>query len=357
MQVEKMRAFIIKFLFYCIILGLSFVVLKYAFPFLMPFLVAFLIACMLQPVIHFVTEKTRLGQKPVSVLLLIAFYVLAAALITVVGSRLVIFFRDMFYALPNTYENVIAPVLASLQDRLESWFVMADPSVSAFIDVVGDNVSSALSGLVSAVSAGALGFLANTVSSIPSFLVKFVITIVASFFLVSDYYTITSFFARQLSGHSRELLFKVKQQTVAIIGKFGRAYAILMTLTFFEVLIGLSLLHVEYAFLIALITAVVDIFPVLGTGTVLIPWAVVSLIVGNFPLGIGLFVLYAIISVVRQTLEPRIVGKQIGLYPLVTLICMFVGTYLFGILGLFGLPVIVTVIVQLNQNGDIHLFK
>lgn len=357
MQIEKMRAFIIRFLFYCIILGLSFVLLKYAFPFLMPFLVAFLIACMLQPVIHLVTQKTRLGQKPVSVLLLIAFYALAAALITIVGSRLVIFFRDMFYTLPQTYETVIAPVLTSLQDRLDALLFATDPTLSAFFDVVSENISTALSGLVTAVSTGALGFLANLVSSVPSFIVKFVITIIASFFLVSDYYTITSFFARQLPASSRDLLFKIKQQTLAIIAKFGRAYAILMTLTFFEVLIGLSILRVDYAFLIALITAVVDILPILGTGTILIPWAVVSLIVGNFPLGIGLLILYAIIAIVRQTLEPRVIGKQIGLYPLVTLICMFVGTYLFGVLGLFGLPIIVTVLVQLNKNGDIHLFK
>ena len=113
----------------------------------------------------------------------------------------------------------------------------------------------------------------------------------------------------------------------------------------------------DYALLIALLTAIVDILPVLGTGTVRIPWAAAMLILGNFPLGIGLLILYAIITVVRQMLEPRVVGKQIGLYPLVTLVCMFVGTYLFGFVGLFGLPIIATVLVQLNQSGDIHLFK
>ena len=115
MQIEKMRAFIIRVLFYCIILGLAYAVLKYALPFLMPFLVAFLIAFILKPVINWVTQKTKLGRKPVSVLLLIAFYVLAAALITVLGTRLVIFCRDIFYALPQVYDTVVAPALNSLQ--------------------------------------------------------------------------------------------------------------------------------------------------------------------------------------------------------------------------------------------------
>lgn len=109
LQIEKMRAFIIRVLFYCIILGLAYAVLKYALPFLMPFLVAFLIAFILKPVINWVTQKTKLGRKPVSVLLLIAFYVLAAALITVLGTRLVIFCLRYFLRAPQVYDTVCGP--------------------------------------------------------------------------------------------------------------------------------------------------------------------------------------------------------------------------------------------------------
>ena len=113
---------------------------------------------------------------------------------------------------------------------------------------------------------------------------------------------------------------QVKEKGVDGIFKFGRAYAILLSITFVELLIGFSLLRVDYALRSALLTAMVDSLPVLGTGTVLIPWAAAMLILGNCPLGIGLLMLYAIITVVRQMLEPRVVGKQIGLYPLVTLV-------------------------------------
>ena len=301
--------------------------------------------------------KTKLGRKPVSVLLLIAFYVLAAALITVLGTRLVIFCRDIFYALPQVYDTVVAPALNSLQDTLENWVMALNPTLTDFVESAGNSLSSSLSSMVTAISTGALSAVTNVAGSVPSFLVKFIITIVASFFFVSDYYAITSFLARQLPQKARDMLFKVKEKGVDVIFKFGRAYAILLSITFVELLIGFSLLRVDYALLIALLTAIVDILPVLGTGTVLIPWAAAMLILGNFPLGIGLLILYAIITVVRQMLEPRVVGKQIGLYPLVTLVCMFVGTYLFGFVGLFGLPIIATVLVQLNQSGDIHLFK
>lgn len=212
MQIEKMRAFIIRVLFYCIILGLAYAVLKYALPFLMPFLVAFLIAFILKPVINWVTQKTKLGRKPVSVLLLIAFYVLAAALITVLGTRLVIFCRDIFYALPQVYDTVVAPALNSLQDTLENWVMALNPTLTDFVESAGNSLSSSLSSMVTAISTGALSAVTNVAGSVPSFLVKFIITIVASFFFVSDYYAITSFLARQLPQKARDMLFKVRKR-------------------------------------------------------------------------------------------------------------------------------------------------
>lgn len=168
------------------------------------------------------TQKTKLGRKPVSVLLLIAFYVLAAALITVLGTRLVIFCRDIFYALPQVYDTVVAPALNSLQDTLENWVMALNPTLTDFVESAGNSLSSSLSSMVTAISTGALSAVTNVAGSVPSFLVKFIITIVASFFFVSDYYAITSFLARQLPQKARDMLFKVKEKGVDVIFKFGR---------------------------------------------------------------------------------------------------------------------------------------
>lgn len=357
LQVEKMREFLIKFLFWTVILGLAYVLLKYAMPFLTPFLTAFFIAFLLKPVTNWITQKTRLKRRTVAVLLLVAFYVLIGSLFTVLGTRIVIFLRDAVYAAPRVYAGVIRPALETLQRTLEGWVATLSPALTEFVVNLGDHLSDALSEIVSAVSGWALGRVTNAAGSVPAFLVKFLMTIVASFFFVADYYEITSFLARQLSPKARGMLFTIKQKCVEVLCSFGRAYAILMSITFAEVFLGLALLRVDYALLIALITAIVDILPVLGTGTVLIPWGVAMLILGNFPLGVGLLILYGVITVVRQMLEPRIVGQQIGLYPLVTLLCMFAGTYLFGFVGLFGVPIVVTLLVQLNRSGEIQLFR
>lgn len=357
MPTEKMKNFLIRFLFYSVILLLAYAVLKYALPFLTPFFVAFCIALLLKPVINWVVQKTKLGRKPVAVLLLITFYILVGLLLAVAGTRIALFFRDLFYLLPRMYDTVLVPALDQVQATIEGWVATLDPALTDLFTSAGESLSDALATIVSALSGWALGLVTGAAGSVPAFLVKFFVTIVASFFFVSDYYTITSFLTRQFSKKTRDLIFKIEKKCFDVLRSFARAYAILLSVTFIELFIGLSLLRVDYALLIALLTALVDILPVLGTGTILVPWAAGSLILGNFPLGVGLLVLYGIITVVRQMLEPHVVGKQIGLYPLVTLLCMFVGTYLFGFWGLFGMPILVTLLVQLNADGDIHLFK
>lgn len=353
MSTEKMRTFIIRFVFYCIILALIFIVLKYVVPILLPFMVGFLIAFFLKPLINKISEKTHKKRRLVAILTLIVFYILLTTLLIVLGSRAVIFLRDAFKMLPNLYSNAIDPALTSIQNMLLDFLEGFDESTRDVIASIGESMNDGLGNLIAAISSAALTIATNAASSLPAFLVSFLITIISSFFCVVDYYKITAFIVRLIPPRGKEVLFKIKEHGIDVLLKFAKAYAILMFLTFVEVSIGLSLLGIDYAILIAAGTAIVDILPVLGTGTILIPWGVVNLLLGNFPLGIGLLVLYAIITIVRQTLEPRVVGNQIGLYPLVTLMCMFVGSYLFGIVGLFGVPIAVTIMVQLHRSGDL----
>lgn len=351
-----MRAFIIKFVFICIWVGLSFALFKYVMPVLMPFFLGFLFAFLLQPLIRWVTRRAKLPHGPVAVLLMVAFYAVGVSLLVVVGTQFVLALRDLFYQLPDFYFTVLEPALVRIQDSIENLLRTLNPTLPDLISSFGDNLTSSLGTLIQSISQGAIGWAGGFATAVPSFFVKLILTIVVSFFCVVDYNLITSFLSRSLPKKWRALLFQVKEKGVDVILQFGKAYALLISITFVELFIGFSLLRVENAFLLALCVAVVDILPVLGTGTILIPWALAMLVLGNFPLGIALLVLYGVITVVRQMLEPRIVGKQIGLYPLVTLVCMFVGTYLFGFFGLFGLPILATILLQLSREGAFKRF-
>ena len=111
--------------------------------------------------------------------------------------------------------------------------------------------------------------------------------------------------------------------------------------TFFELYIGLGIMGVDYSFLLALGISFLDALPIFGVGTVLIPWAVLSFITHDFALGFGLVILWALVSVIRQIIEPRIIGGTIGLHPIVTLIGMYVGFRLFSIVGMFLAPAVI----------------
>lgn len=128
-------------------------------------------------------------------------------------------------------------------------------------------------------------------------------------------------------------------------------------LTFAELSAGLLLLGIPNAILVAALIAVVDILPVLGTGTVVLPWAAFALLQGQHRLFIGLLVMYAVIALVRNILEPRLVSHQIGLHPLATLFFMYVGLQILGLAGMLLFPVLAMVSVQLQKEGKIHLWK
>ena len=113
----------------------------------------------------------------------------------------------------------------------------------------------------------------------------------------------------------------------------------------------------KYALLIAIGIAIIDVLPVLGTGTVLIPWGVILILTGSVGRGIAILALYLIVTVIRQILEPKIIGEYIGLYPLITLISMYAGLQAFGIVGMFLFPITVIILKNLNENGSVHLWK
>jgi predicted PurR-regulated permease PerM len=130
-----------------------------------------------------------------------------------------------------------------------------------------------------------------------------------------------------------------------------------MSITFIELSIGFTIIGIGKPLLIAVLIALFDILPVLGTGGIMVPWIVISAIQSNYSLALGLLILYMVITIVRNIIEPKIVGSQIGLHPVVTLVSLFVGAQLFGVIGLFGFPITLSLLRHLNETGAIKLFK
>lgn len=191
-----------------------------------------------------------------------------------------------------------------------------------------------------------------TVKHAPQFLLSCVVAAASSCYIAADYRKLIKF-VRGLCGDKiyRNAL-KIKNILVNSVFKFAKGYLIILGITFAELFLGFTVFKIRYALTLAAIISVIDILPVLGTGTVLIPWAAAEFILGNTAKGAGLAVLYLIITAVRNFAEPKIIGKQMGIKPLFTLLAMFVGIKLFGIAGIFILPITLIVVIEYYREEE-----
>jgi sporulation integral membrane protein YtvI len=198
-----------------------------------------------------------------------------------------------------------------------------------FNQTVSDMIGNALAAL-----SGELPTLAaKWISALPSALLFAAVTVIAGFYFCIDGH----WGERAIALLPCDLKDRVPRWRTAVkrlSWRYVKAYLVLLLLTFSQLFLGFTILRLEYAFLLAFVISVVDILPVLGVGTVLVPWAVVALLQKNHRLGIGLLILYFAVTVIRQVLEPRLIGKSLGLHPLCTLLAGYAGWKLFGVLGM-----------------------
>lgn len=377
-KVEKRRAFIINTVYTVIVLGLFYLGIKFALGIVWPFLLALFMAMLLQRPVSLLTRKTPIKRGLASVIMVLAVLVVAGSIVGAILVRIVLELKDFFSFLWMKLED--APTFAAqIMHWLENAVAFLPDSLEQSLLVTAENFLNNLLGLESELSdsmappaasgidfsflSSPLGAVWGTAKQIPMFAVGLLVCIVSCCFMTADYQNLRDGILRQFKPATRTGIVRTKQVTFSTLGKMTKAYSIIIGITFLEMTAGLFILKLckvyggEYIFAIALVTAIVDILPVLGTGTILIPWALWSFLTGNVPMGIGLLVLYAIIGVIRQIVEPKLVAAQLGLPPYLTLAAMFIGTQLFGFLGLFLMPMTVMLLKVLNDDGLIHIYK
>ncbi len=374
-KVKKRRDTIINVAFVAMILGLIFFFVKYLFGVTAPFLLSFFFAVCLQRPLRKLDKKTNNKMHTFwsmfLVIVVLAVIIGPVVLIlSLIGKEIVEFISflgEELNDLPNflaTLQKEIISLLKFLPDGI--YTSVSDKITVFFTNLINDfdlsklniDIKSITNGLTSGITG-----VYSVVKSIPSAILSLVIGIIAWIFFTKDYNYIVGFIKRQLPEGKKNLLSETKQIFSKTILKMLRAYGIIMFITFCELFLGLSILNLigvmnnGYVFMIAIAIAVFDILPVAGSGGILIPWAVVSLILGSYPKAIGLIVIYVVITVIRQYIEPKIVGSSLGVHPIVTLAGLYFGLKLFGFMGMFIIPLTVMTLKAFNDAGRIHLYK
>lgn len=361
MKTESRKSFIINVLYVLTIASIVFFTIKYALFALMPFVVAFGISTVLQPIIRFLKRKTRIGQKPLAVITLLLSICTVGTVATFLGIEAVIIVKNLIAAAPEYYASTVHPALINLVDHAQNFLRNFDaditlnyadfiPSISNFMPSMGTIFDTTT----------------NILSSVPGIFISIIITTVSTFFMCVDYPLLTHWVLYQFPEKTRHTIIEIKSYTTHIIKKYVRSYALILSITFLELcvlfliggLIDTNMFpSVSSTFFYAFLIALFDILPIVGTGTVLIPWSIISILLGNYKMGIIIAVIYLIVTIIRHSIESRIVGHQVGLHPVVTLMAMIMGTSLLGPIGLFALPITIALLKDLNDKGKIHLFK
>lgn len=373
--VEKRRKVLINTAYFALILAVVYFAYKWFLPLIIPFVFAFAVAGILNRPISAICKKTPLKRSWLSAAAVILFSVAVFAVFFLVGV-------ELFESVSGFYEYSIAQLnnITDLVNDLKLWVLditaflpetiraVLHENVTIFFDNISqngfDNISIDTSMINwSEILSKGTAVITGTVGKIPSFVIAFIIFMISTVFISSDYDKIKRFFIKQLSRERADKISYAWHLAVNSLKKMIKAYCLIILITTFELIVGFYALKFigvfdnPYILIIAFVIAVIDIIPVLGTGTVLIPWAVISFITGKIGLGIGLLVIYVIILVIRQIIEPKLVAGQVGLPPIVTIIAMYVGSKTLGILGFFILPFAVILVKVFNDAGLVHVFK
>ncbi len=374
-KVKKRRDTIINVAFAALVIGLVYVFFKYCFAITAPFLISFFFAVLLQKPLRWLDKKTKKKCHTLWSLLLVllSLLIILGPVITIISliakeiGGFVSYLMGQLNDLPSFLATLEREILNLLKFLPEGIYTSVSDSISeVFGRMINDFDLSALGidmkAITSGLTTGVTGIY-SVVKNIPSALIGIVIGIVAWIFFTKDYNYIVSFIKLQLPESKKNLLSEIKQIFSKTVLKMLRAYGLIMLITFLELFLGLSILNWigvmdnNYVVVIALAIAVFDILPVAGSGGILIPWALISLVMGNYTQALGLIIIYVIISVIRQYIEPKIVGTSLGVHPIVTLAGLYFGLKLFGFLGMFIVPITVMTIKAFNDAGRIHLYN
>lgn len=337
---------IISIVFAYIFLGKLFILF-------LPFILSWLFSIILQPIVNLSSKYLKLPRSIVSMFCVLGLISLSGALVYSLFNTATNLINRFVIASPNII-NELNNYSLVVQEQLNNYRLpIAINTSELFYDTLAGIVNS-LGTYGGTIVSSALGF----VASLPNALVFIIVTIIATFFMTKDKEIIDKFIYTHTNVHIKDNKYYIffKEKILKVLWGYLKAQLILMSITFILASIGLLILGKDNAILTALGIALVDALPIFGPAMIFMPWAITMIIIGNLKYGLSLLILYLVLTLTRQLLEPKIVSSQIGVYPLLTLMSIYIGVKTLGIVGIFIGPFTVvllqTIFEQYSSNRN-----
>jgi sporulation integral membrane protein YtvI len=326
-----------------------------------PFIIALVIAFFINPIVNMFEKKLRMPRGLAVFVALIIIFALFAGLVTLLVAEIVTGANYLAKVVPEHLDTLIGFIeeyitgqIIPLYNQLTGMFKQLDDGQQNTIINNIQNVGTTIGSTVGTFIQNLFGNIPVILSWFPNAATVLIFSLLATFFISKDWDRFSRFGSRILPERAKSSSKTVIVDLQKALFGFLKAQLTLISITTVIILIGLLVLRVDYAITIALITGVVDIIPYLGTGAVFVPWIIYEVITGDIGLAVGLGVLYLLVIVQRQVMEPKILSSNIGIDPLATLIALFVGFKLIGFLGLIIGPVTLVIISTLYRANVFH---
>ena len=356
---EKKVGFLVNVAYYGIICAIVILFFKYGMKYVLPFVLAFAINYLFKKPIILLSEKTKLSRKGSALIVLTLAVVILLLLVILLGVKLVTSLKDVIMAVPGVYTRSVEPYI----QKILQWYEVTDfidilgPTVGAILESTAEAILTSLGSLVTNSSVRIVQWLTNVLSSFPSFLMTLLMTVISVYFIAFDYDRVLLFIKRQFSEKQMFFLEHIKENFINTVVKYLASYSLIMLITMGEMTVLMLAASVPRPVTVAFLIALFDFMPIVGISTILIPWILIDIVSGNYVQAIILAIGYVIMTVVRNIIEPKIVGEQVGIHPLLTLILMFVGLRVNGLVTMLAFPVAAVILVQLQKADIIHFYK
>lgn len=352
---QKLGRYIAVLLYAAGAVGAIWLAVRFLLPWAAPFIVAYALAAALEIPVRALTRRgwRRTAAAGVLSIGVLALIVWAAVALTLKGISAA---TDFAREVPGLMTAVSAG-LRDLEDRAYSFALSAPEGVADYLKTAIESLGDGVNNLPVLASQWALDALTRTAQASPDTLLFTVTAGIGTYFISSTFPHTNAFILAQLPESFRQRLEGLGRNLRSSFGGFIRSQLILMSMTFFELLLTFLLLRVNGAVGLAAITALIDALPVFGTGIVLVPWALCCLLTGNTKRGVGLLIAWGVVNLVRSCTQAKLLGDQIGLNPLASLLAVYVGWRVWRVWGMLLFPLLLVTLQQLNDRGVIRLWK
>lgn len=318
--------------------------------FYVPFLIAFIISLLIEPLIRKVMKVTNLTRKASAIItLIIVFGIIIGLLVWGITGAI----AESTNILTDLNNNVLN-IGNKISSLISNFKIDSLKIPDQFKEIINNSFTETI-GIGKKIAQNLLTYIINMVKHIPQMAIYIGITVLATYFVCTDkMYMLDQMEHHLPRGWTMKIGSKIRK-IASSLGDYLKAQCVLILVSFFIVLIGLTIfkmmgLNIEYPLMAALGIGFVDALPILGSGTVMIPWAIISASNGDIKLAIAMLVLYILIAIVRQLIEPRIVSNHIGIHPIFTLIAMYTGFKTIGVIGMFIGPIILIILKSIFET-------